>query len=56
MLRFENEILDFNILEEIVNLSFVCLFKANPVLNLEEKTVLKIPLLVASCEDLANLV
>ena len=36
-LRFENEKLEFNILEEIGNLFYVCLFKANSVFNLKNK-------------------
>ena len=36
-LRFENEKLEFNILEEIWNLFYVCLFKANSVFNLKNK-------------------
>ena len=36
-LRFENEKLEFNILKEIGNLFYVCLFKANSVFHLKNK-------------------
>ena len=38
-LRFENEKLEFNILEEIWNLFYVCLFKANSVFHLKNKQI-----------------
>ena len=38
-LRFENEKLEFNILEEIGNLFYVCLFKANSVFHLKNKQI-----------------